>query len=415
MMINMANFLKLAWRNIKRHRRRTIITSSGIIAGVAMMIITNGLLTGMLGQTISNSVELETGHIKIYPEGYYEKSDLMPTNMQISDYGKVIEILNDVDGVEYASPRIKAGGMLQIGQNSAGVVINGIDPKNDLKIRDLKKRIIKGEYLVADDSNLIIGKTLAERLEIGINDEVLVSSVAADGSAVSTTLRVKGIFKTGFPSYDGSMIFTSLLQAQNMLKIERDNATEIVIMVSHPEKVKDVANSIASKLREKGYNYEVLHWERLAPELAQFVEMKKSMTTLFVSIVIVVASLGILNTMLMAVYERIKEIGAMSAFGYKRRNIMSLFLLEGLIIGIIGAVCGCIIGVGVCQYFSVVGIDFGGGPAVVEYMETCIYPRLSVFDVVFPFFFAISVALLASLYPAYKASRLEPVEALRHV
>ena len=100
MVINMANFLKLAWRNIRRHRRRTIITSSGIIAGVAMMIITNGLLTGMLGQTISNSVELETGHIKIYPEGYYEKSDLMPTNMQISDYGKVIEILNDVDGVD---------------------------------------------------------------------------------------------------------------------------------------------------------------------------------------------------------------------------------------------------------------------------------------------------------------------------
>jgi len=415
MMINMANFLKLAWRNIKRHRRRTIITSSGIIAGVAMMIITNGLLTGMLGQTISNSVELETGHIKIYPEGYYEKSDLMPTNMQISDYGEVIEILNNVDGVECASPRIKAGGMLQIGPNSAGVVINGIDPENDLKIRDLRKRIIDGEYLAADDPSLIIGERLSERLEIGVNDEVLVSSVAADGSAVSTMLRVKGIFKTGFSSYDGSMIFTSLLQAQNLLKIERGNATEIVIMVNRPEKVNDIAGSITSKLRAEGYDYEVLHWERLAPELAQFVEMEKSMGTLFVSIVVVVASIGILNTMLMAVYERIKEIGAMSAFGYKRRNIMSLFLLEGLIIGIIGAVCGCIIGVGVCQYFSVVGIDFGGGPAVVEYMETCIYPRLSVFDVVFPFFFAISVALLASLYPAYKASRLEPVEALRHV
>jgi len=415
MVINMANFLKLAWRNIKRHRRRTIITSSGIIAGVAMMIITNGLLTGMLGQTISNSVELETGHIKIYPEGYYEKSDLMPTNMQISDYGEVIEILNNLDGVECASPRIKAGGMLQIGPNSAGVVINGIDPENDLKIRDLRKRIIDGEYLAADDPSLIIGERLSERLEIGVNDEVLVSSVAADGSAVSTMLRVKGIFKTGFSSYDGSMIFTSLLQAQNLLKIERGNATEIVIMVNRPEKVNDIAGSITSKLRAEGYDYEVLHWERLAPELAQFVEMEKSMGTLFVSIVVVVASIGILNTMLMAVYERIKEIGAMSAFGYKRRNIMSLFLLEGLIIGIIGAVCGCIIGVGVCQYFSVVGIDFGGGPAVVEYMETCIYPRLSVFDVVFPFFFAISVALLASLYPAYKASRLEPVEALRHV
>ena len=415
MVINMANFLKLAWRNIKRHRRRTIITSSGIIAGVAMMIITNGLLTGMLGQTISNSVELETGHIKIYPEGYYEKSDLMPTNMQISDYGKVIEILNDVDGVECASPRIKAGGMLQIGPNSAGVVINGIDPENDLKIRDLRKRIIDGEYLAADDPSLIIGERLSERLEIGVNDEVLVSSVAADGSAVSTMLRVKGIFKTGFSSYDGSMIFTSLLQAQNLLKIERGNATEIVIMVNRPEKVNDIAGSITSKLRAEGYDYEVLHWERLAPELAQFVEMEKSMGTLFVSIVVVVASIGILNTMLMAVYERIKEIGAMSAFGYKRRNIIALFLLEGLIIGIIGAIVGLILGVGVTQYFSVVGIDFGGGPAVVEYMETCIYPRLSVFDVVFPFFFAISVALLASLYPAYKASRLEPVEALRHV
>jgi putative ABC transport system permease protein len=138
------------------------------------------------------------------------------------------------------------------------------------------------------------------------------------------------------------------------------------------------------------------------------------MTYVFLSIVIIVAVIGILNTMLMAVYERTKEVGVMATFGYKPCNIVSLFLQEGLIIGVIGALAGSILGVGISYYFSVVGITFTGAD-VVEFMEAQVYPRLSMTDVLFPCIFAVGVALIAALYPAYKASSVEPVEALRHV
>jgi len=412
----MANFIKLAWRNILRNRRRTIITGSAIIAGVTLLVITGGIITGMLERTINNSVELETGHIKVYPKGYHEVSDLMPANMHISNYAGVIGIIEEIDGVKYTSPRIRARGILEVVQSTAHVIINGIDPEVDSEIRDLRKRIIEGEHLVNEDLNIItIGATLADRLKIGLNDEVLLSSVAADGSAVSTILKVRAIFSTGFSDYDSSMIFLPLSQAQNMLKIEHEKATEIVIMVDNPKQIEGLTASIASELRDKGYDYDVFHWEQLAPELAQFVDLQGRMAPIFLYMVLIVAAFGILNTMLMSTYERVKEIGVMAAFGYKRQNILVLFLLEGLMIGVIGALLGCILGAGVTHYLSVVGIDFGAGMGVVEFMEVRVYPGLSIHDVIYPFLFAVGISLLASLYPAYKASKLEPVEALRHV
>ncbi len=375
-----------------------------------MMIIVNGVITGMLDRTITNSVELETGHIKVYPRGYYEKADLLPTTMSISSYTQVIELVQDVKGVTTAVPRIRAGGMLQ-NKETTRVIINGIDPEQDSGVRDLRKYIVEGEYLV-NDENVVIGESLASRLNIKLHDKVVLSSVAADGAPASESYTVNALFCTGFSSYDGTMVFLPLQHAQELLTM--DGVTEIVVIVDTPEEVKTITADIEETLHSNGLPLEALHWEQLSPELAQFAEMEKSMSFLFLSIVIIVAAIGILNTMLMAVYERVKEVGVMAAFGYKPRTILGLFVLEGLIIGVMGAAIGCILGLGINYYLSQVGIDFAGAD-VVEFMETHIYPRLSVSDVVYPFVFAVLVTLLAAVYPAYKASQLEPVEALRHV
>ena len=157
-----------------------------------------------------------------------------------------------------------------------------------------------------------------------------------------------------------------------------------------------------------------MDWEELEPDLAQFVEMERSAFSFFGILILVIATVGILNTMSMAVYERTKEIGILAALGYKRRGILLSFLLEGFMIGIIGAAAGCILGTGITQYLSIVGITFGGAQ-VVEFMEATIYPTLSLYNVLSPFFLAIGITLLAALYPAYRASKMEPVEALKHV
>jgi ABC-type lipoprotein release transport system permease subunit len=409
--VHMAYFVILAWRNIQRNRRRTVITASAIVVGVTMMIIVNGIITGMLDRTIANSVELETGHIKVLPQGYHEKSDLLPVNMHItSDVSTLVE---SVKGVTATSPRIRAGGMLHVHEHSTRVIIHGISER-DLKVRDLKSRVIEGEYPVRDEPGIMVGESLAERLGITVDDEVVLSSVAQDGHPVDILYHVTAVFRTAFPSYDSTMVFVPLSQVQTFLKMGPTDVTEIVVMVDTPGTIEGITLDITTHVQKAGYDYEVLHWEELAPELAQFAEMEKSMSFIFLSIVIIVAAIGILNTMLMAVYERVKEVGVMAAFGYKRRDILVLFVLEGLFIGTMAAVLGSVLGVGITSYLSVVGINFAGAD-VVEFMEPHIYPRLSVYDVVYPFLFAVGIALLAALYPAYKASRLEPVEALRHV
>lgn len=236
-----------------------------------MMIIVNGLITGMLDRTITNSVELETGHIKVYPQGYHEKADLLPTTMSISSYTYVIDLVQDVKGVTTAVPRIRAGGMLQ-NKETTRVIINGIDPEQDSKVRDLRKHIVKGEYL-ANDENIVIGEPLASRLNIKLHDEVVLSSVAADGAPVSTLFTVNALFCTGFSSYDGTMVFLPLQHAQKLLTT--DGVTEIVVIVDNPEDVKTVTADIRETLHNNELPLEVLHWEQLSPELAQFAEMEK--------------------------------------------------------------------------------------------------------------------------------------------
>ncbi|MBU7032833.1 MAG: ABC transporter permease [Theionarchaea archaeon] len=379
-----------------------------------MMILVNGIITGLLDQTITNSIELETGHIKIFPRGYSEKSNLFPTDRYINNYRESEEAINSVKGVLVTCPRIKAEGIIQGGSGSTRVIINGIDFERDSKIRNLEKRIVEGEYFTDDTSSIIVSRTLARSINLEVNSEVFLDTIASDGEPVSLLVVARAFYKTGFPSYDSSMIFLPLSQAQSLLKMESGDITEIVILIDNPEEITDMTTSISSTLKGYGLEHEVLNWEQLSPELVQFAEMERSISFLFLSIVIVVAVIGILNTMLMAVYERFKEIGVMAAFGYKPRNIVSLFMLEGLIIGVIGVLVGCIVGIGIVYYLSQVGITFTGAD-VVAFMEPHVYPRLSIGNVVFPCVFAIGVALVAALYPAYKASRVEPVEVLRHV
>ena len=413
-MIVMVRFITLAWRNIQRNRRRTIITTSAIVVGVMMMVIVNGILTGMLERTIQNSVELETGHITIYAEGYHEKSDLMPLQPYIESYLQIVEIVNTVEGVAYVSPRVRARGSIQHGEEPAAVILNGIDPDLDPQVRDLNTNIVEGRYLTTEETGVMIGASLAEKLGIGVRDTVVIHTTAVDGSYSSVSREVTAVFNTGFSSYDVSMIFLSLPEIQSQLTLENDEVTEIVLMARDSGELEQLEDAVRQRLEEEDHMYEVLDWRQRTPELAEFVDMERNMVTFFLSIVLIISVIGILNTMLMAVYERVKEIGVMAAFGYTPRSILALFLLEGLVIGLIGASTGCILGAGITQYFSTVGIEFAGG-AVVKFYETTVYPTLSTWDIFYPFLFAVGIAVLAALYPAHRASRLEPVEALRHV
>jgi ABC-type lipoprotein release transport system permease subunit len=173
-----------------------------------------------------------------------------------------------VKDVQAISPRIKAGGVLQTGDDSTRVIINGIDPVHDSRIRHLEKRIIEGEYFTGDNAFLLVGSTLAHRIGITVDSEIVLNSIAADGQPVSVQCAVAGIFETGFSSYDSSMVFIPLSQVQSLLKIGAGEVTEIVVMADNPGKISEVADSMSSLLKERGYDHEVLHWKQLAPQLA---------------------------------------------------------------------------------------------------------------------------------------------------
>ena len=199
-----------------------------------------------------------------------------------------------------------------------------------------------------------------------------------------------------------------------MLKFYSNSVSEIVVMAGRPSEAGEVAAEVSSRLGHQGYDYQVFDWEQLSPELVDFIEMERGMISIVGVIIVIIAAVGILNTMTMAIYERIRETGILAALGFKSRDILWCFLFEGIIVGSIAALVGSALGVGITQAASSIGISMPGA-GVVEFMETTVYPRLAFQDAVFPFILALVIAPLAALYPSYRASKMQPVEALRYV
>jgi len=408
----MAKLLRMAWRNVWRHGRRTIIVLIATTLGLALMLFFDGLFGGSEQAIFGNAVKLQGGNVLIHAPGYRERARRTPL-LPLPDDETVLQAALAQSHVIAASRRIKTGGIVSSREGSLPVTVIGVEPEQEAATGLLAENVAQGRYLADDDEdNILIGQALAERLEVGVGERIALVGRATHEQMRRRTMTVVGIYDLGLPEVEKGTVYVSLAEAQSLFDL-RDQATEVIVSLERVGQEQSVLASLRSTLP----GYDVDSWYTLNPEMMQALEVNEQVMALFGLVVLLIAAVGILNILLMAVFERTREIGILAALGLKRRQILTLFLQEGVLIGVLGALVGSLLGGAVVWYLSRVGLQWTAS----EYSELTalmgerIYFRMGIDQLLGRALTVAVIAALASLYPAWQASRKEPAEALHYV
>jgi ABC-type lipoprotein release transport system permease subunit len=415
----MGGLLRMAWRNVWRNWRRTVIAGIAIALGLTFILVYDGFLGGMNESLYGNTVKLQGGNVQIHAPGFREKANRMPL-LPLSDPGVLVGAALAQPEVVVAAQRIRTGGMVSNREGTMSVVITGIEPEKEVPVSMVAENIVRGRYLQGNDEDVVlIGEELAEQLELDVGDRVTLVGRATHEQMRRRTMTVVGIFDLGLGELEKSMVYVSLFEAQTLFDL-RDQATEVSVYLEQVGQEPPVVERLQTALP----GYEVDAWDTLDPTTKEMMELEAQVMTMFGLVILMIAGIGILNLMLMAVFERTREIGLLAAMGLKRRETMALFLLEGVLIGMLGALAGSLLGWAIGAYYGRVGIDWMalyGGIDVGEFSDLIglmgdrLYLRIGI-DVLAKRALTVGViAALASLYPAWQASKREPAEALHYV
>jgi ABC-type lipoprotein release transport system permease subunit len=409
----MALYLRLAWRNIWRHRRRTVIIVLAMGLSLAMMMLYDGLLDGFNQAIAGNAVRVLGGNIQVHAAGYREKVDSNPL-LPLKDDTAVIKAALSQPNVIAVSRRIQTGGMISNREGAFPMNIIGIEPEAEAPVSLVAEHIVNGRYLQpSDEDSILIGQGLANALSIQVGDRLTMVGSDIHKQNRQRTMTVVGIYDIGIPTIEKSNAYISLSEAQNLFGL-RAQSTEVQITLKKVGAESAMVAALAPLLP----GYEVESWEKNYPELGNAIGRKTIVMDIFSVIIVMIAGIGILNLLLMAVYERTREIGLLGAMGLKPRQIATGFVLEGVMIGFAGVLAGIVIGLAVNLILGQVGMDYSRFAGITEYMALIsgrVYPTLGVSKLFWRAAVVLVIAAFAALIPAMIASRREPSEALHYV
>ena len=409
----MGFYLKMAWRNIWRHRRRTIIVISALGLGIMMMVFYDGMITGFQDAIYGNAIKVLGGNIRIHAAGYTESTESYPL-LALPNDQQVVTAAMKLPDVVSASRRINTGGMATNTEGAFAVGIVGIEPETEQKVNPIAKHITEGRYLTSSDEDaVLIGKGLATMMNLKVNDRFTLVGSSLHDQMRQRTMTVIGIYDLNVPSIEQKSVYISLGEAQTLYGLP-GQATEIMITLKQIGQEAQVTSALQPVLGED----ETQTWAQAFPELQTALQTKNNTMQIFSIIILLIAGIGVLNLLLMAVYERTREIGLLGAMGMKPRQIMMLFICEGIMLGLLGALVGEALGIGLNAIFSVVGFDLSQFSGLTDYMALIsgrIYNSLALTSIITRGVPVVIITILASLIPAREASRQEPSEALHYV
>src|SRR5512146_208356 len=328
-------YLRLAWRNIWRHRRRTLIIVLAMGLAMAMMVFYDGLIGGFNEAIYGNAIRVLGGNIQIHAAGYREKIDSNPI-IPLKDPAEVIAAAKANPDVISAAARITTGGLASNHEGAFPVTIIGIDPPAEQPVSLIAQHVSSGRWLTTEDRDaVLIGKGLADEMEAKVGDRITLVGTDVHKQSRQRTMTVTGIYDIGLPDKEKTTLYISLPEAQELYGLP-GQATEVDVNLKRVGLEAGVVAALAPKLP----GYEVESWDKNYPELGTAVGNKNFAMNIFSVIIIVIAGIGILNMLLLAVYERTREIGLLGAIGLKPRQIALLFTLEGMMIGLVGVGVG---------------------------------------------------------------------------
>jgi ABC-type lipoprotein release transport system permease subunit len=421
--------VKVSWRNVWRNPRGTLLTALALGLGLALLLISLGLLDGGHEQTIANGVRFGPGHVVIQAKGFQDSGSqelLLPARVvsTINEFLQTEPMKRVLLGV---SPRLLATGLLSSAANSAGVTIIGVIPREERAVSLIPQRMVAGKYLSDDKpAGIVIGAEVARKLEVKIGSKVVLMTQAVrqpgtkvkdvtPGEMQSTLLRVHGIFRTGIEGVDANVIHLPLSVAQTLLGVPDQQVTQVALFLRQEGDSLMVAKGLRRQLA--GAPVEVLTWRESMPMLAQILGLDHAFNYVMNGVVLAMVGLGILNTILMRVLERRYEFGVCKALGLRPVLLAVMIIGESLALTAMSLAFGLALGLSIDHYFATSGLDlrllFRTSLPSTIVLDPILYSRLSVSRIVSSVIIVFIMATVISFYPALKAARTELPDALK--
>jgi len=405
--------LRLAWRNTRRNTRRTLLTVAAVAVAVAASIFALAYVNGILDNMLDTYARTESGHVRLRAEGYSKRERSLPLHHNLPHLSETLAALRAQPGVKEALPRIRTMVLVDgVDANRPGLLL-GVDLAREEGYLNPAAMVTAGRLPRAGYAELMVGRDFARKLEVGVGDTLTLLGQTSYRSLGGLRATVTGLATTGLGHLDATLLLTSLDQVQAMTDLP-DATTEILVFADDFERADTLAAALARAVQPVlGSTVEVLSWKDQGP-LIRMIETTKPLMGVVLFILLLMASLVIVNTMLMTVMERTQELGMLAALGMRRNNIVSLIVAEGAVIGLIGAVIGGVLATGVSIWLEHTGIDMtAAARSTTMPFQGIVYPDWKLIYTLAGLFLGTLTAALAALYPAWRASRQKPAEALR--
>jgi ABC-type lipoprotein release transport system permease subunit len=407
---------RLALRNLLRNKRRTIITGMAISGGLMLLMTGNNLNHGTYLTLLKQGISTVAGHVVVQGEGWQADPD--PIDHRVDDAQTAVDRLQSAFPDATVLQRTFVGGLLNSPNNSVGIAVTGLQAGKEERVSDWHQKVVEGKWLEEGDTRgIVLGVELARSLQVGIGKKVVLMGQGKE-EVSSRLFRVRGLFRSGAAQADGFMAFTSVEALQDFLG-EPGAASQVSLHLPDPL-TSDEALERSKELFADTKGLEVLGWKEALAELYQFTVLDRATNNKMMFFIGLLVALGILNTVLMSVMERMREFGVMLALGLPPGKLRQLIMLEGLILGVVASLIGAAAASGITNYLVESGIDYSemmgesmelAGVAISTHIYAGWDPKsMMIYSVI-----AVLISVLATVYPAWKAGKLQPVESMKHV
>jgi ABC-type lipoprotein release transport system permease subunit len=403
----MKQLFKMALRDILRHKRRSIFSAIAMGLGLTLLLMFASFIEGEMRGSMATSIKLDTGHIQIQAQNYDKNKNSLVWENLIANPVQIANQISNSLPVIAATPRLFASGIVSQGNASTGVRVVGIDPGSPAN-EPYKNGIVAGEFLQGEDnSGILIGKPLANQYKLKPGDSINLLVNTSNGDVDQQQFTIRGIYSTESSGLDKAVVFLTLAKSQAITQAG-DHASIIFILLKDKNQTDAVINAIQAP------GLKIVPWKVLNSFIMDFQQYADSFMSLFYLIILAITATVIINTLIMAVYERTREIGILSAIGMKSRSIMGVFFIESAILAFGGIIIGWILGGIVVAYLTHYGFYIGNFGLTGFTTGDTIHAYLTFPAGISLTSLTLIVALLAAIYPAWLAARMEPVDALRN-
>lgn len=411
---------KVAFKNLFRSKSRTIVSVVAIAFAVMIVVFARGLIEGMIESVSADHIHYNSGHIKIIDAEYQKRERLLTLKYPVDGFAgqgleEMVTTLEKVEGVTMVIPRLKFGAMVSTEEELITMSGWGVNPQQELSFTDFEDYLVEGRMVAPGQQEVVMGTALLKKINCRVGDKVTILFNTAFDSLRGITFRIVGRMESGLKLLNEMVFYLPLDQAQRLLYME-EQVTELLLVTSDKKLVPEVLPRVKALLAEEGEDRFLALGYRETSDLIPLMDLSAAIYNFIYIFLVLLSCVIVVNTMIMIVKERTKEIGMMAALGLEKKDILQLFITEGAIMGVLGSLGGAVAGHLINNYLEGVGFDYGealSGISSEVIFNTMIYPVSSIRNSIFAFILGVIIVTAACLIPARRAARLEPTEAMR--